>query len=145
MKRNLLTALSVLMLLALMLQMAPMALATPSVSGCPKSPNGNHNWGPRPRSAWCEWPGGIVYICSYCGKEAFEETTPALGHLWGEWTETEKATCLTKGSKTRTCSRCHKSETKSIAAKGRAHAQSCPVLCDTMACSLSMEFSRQGY
>ena len=107
--------------LILILGALPAALATPSTAGCPKSQDGNHGWMPRPRDAWCEWSGGMVYVCRYCGKEAFEETTPALGHNWSEWMVTKKATCTSKGSKTRTCSRCNKVETQSIPTTGHAY------------------------
>ena len=116
--RRLRSALSMLMLLVLMYQLAPMALAAPSTSGCPKAPDGKHSWAPRPRNAWCEQAGGIVYTCTYCKNHVFEETTPALGHLWGEWTVTKKATCTSQGSKTRTCNRCNKKETQAIPVKG---------------------------
>ena len=111
------------LVLILALGALPTALATPSTAGCPKSQDGNHGWVPRPRDAWCEWSGGMVYVCRYCGKEAFEETTPALGHNWSEWTVTKKATCTSKGSKTRTCSRCNKVETQSIPTTGHAYSR----------------------
>ena len=107
--------------LILILGALPAAQAAPSAAGCPKSPSGTHNWIPRPQSPWCERPGGIKYTCSYCHKQVFEESSPALGHLWSSWTVTKKAACTTKGSKTRTCSRCGKVETQSIPASGHAY------------------------
>ena len=107
--------------LILILGALPAAQATPSTAGCPESPSGMHNWKPRPQSPWCERPGGIKYTCSYCHKQVFEESSPALGHLWSSWTVTKKAACTTKGSKTRTCSRCNKVEIQSIPATGHAY------------------------
>ena len=109
------------LVLILALGALPTALATPSTAGCPKSQDGNHGWMPRPRDAWCEWSGGMVYVCRYCGKEAFEETTPALGHNWSEWTVTKQATCSEQGSRTHYCRRCQKTETQSIPTTGHAY------------------------
>ena len=53
--------------------------------------------------------------CSVCGKTITEQTeTPALGHDWGAWEETEKATCTENGEETRTCQRegCGETETR---------------------------------
>ncbi len=38
----------------------------------------------------------------------------AGGHSWGEWTVTREATCSETGSRTHTCSVCHKTETEKI-------------------------------
>ena len=53
--------------------------------------------------------------CSVCGKTITKQTeTPALGHDWGAWEETEKATCTENGEETRTCQRegCGETETR---------------------------------
>ena len=111
--------LSLLLMLTILPGVLPAALAWPSEAGCSKSPNEKHDWsGPRYRAAWCEWSEGNVWVCSFCGKEAFEETGPALGHDWPAWTVTKAATCTQKGERTRTCNRCHKVETGTIAALG---------------------------
>ncbi len=110
--------LSLLMLLTVLPELLPAAQAKPSEAGCAKSPTGRHAWGGRPRDAWCDYAGGVVWQCSYCGKTIFEEDTPALGHNWGEWTTTKEPSCTEKGSRTRTCKRCQKVETQEIAARG---------------------------
>ncbi len=124
----------ILALAVLLLSLAvPAALAAPSAAGCPKSESGTHNWKPRPQSPWCERPGGIVYVCTYCGKKVLEESTPALGHLWGPWTVTKAASCSAEGSRTRTCSRCEKVETQSIPTAGHAYsawAMTVPPTCE---------------
>ncbi len=60
------------------------------------------------------------YKCSVCGnlfedaagtKPLTDATEPALGHDWGEWTETKPATESTKGEKERVCKRCGEKET----------------------------------
>ena len=117
-KRFIAVALSLLLLVGALPEMLPAALATPSADGCTKSSDGKHAWYPRPRDPWCEISGGLVYICSYCNKEAFEETTPALGHDWGAWKTITEASCTKEGLKARSCNRCGKRETENI---GYAH------------------------
>ncbi|MBR6499541.1 MAG: Cna B-type domain-containing protein, partial [Clostridia bacterium] len=117
-KRFIAVALAVLLLLGALPEILPEALAAPSEDGCPKSSSGKHSWYSRPRSAWCDYAGGNVWICSFCNKTVFEETTPALGHDWPAWTVTKTATCTEKGSRTRTCNRCHKVETQELAVLG---------------------------
>ncbi|MBQ3763115.1 MAG: Cna B-type domain-containing protein [Clostridia bacterium] len=114
-KRIVIAALVLLLMLSAIL---PVSLAAPSEAGCSKSPTGKHSWGARPRNAWCDYAGGYVWSCGYCGKHVFEETTPALGHDWPAWTQTKDPTCTEKGSRTRTCKRCKKVETQEIAARG---------------------------
>ena len=123
MKRKLCAALSILTLLALMLAAVPPASAAPSTAGCKKSPDGQHLWSVRPQSPWCTRPGGNRYICRYCSKEVFEQTTPALGHNWGEWKVTKKATCSSQGSRTRICARCDEVETKAIPTTGHSYGE----------------------
>ena len=55
------------------------------------------------KDATCEASGYIVYSCKECGDE-YIETLTALGHNYGEWTETTPATCTDKGEETRVCS-----------------------------------------
>ena len=53
---------------------------------------------------------GIIY--------EFKTFVPCDTHTWGEWTETEAATCTTAGSHKRTCSVCDKTESETLAALG---------------------------
>ena len=56
--------------------------------------------------------------CSVCNTVFIEqETTPALGHDFGAWTQTKAPTCTEKGEEKRTCSRCSETETREIAVK----------------------------
>ena len=43
-----------------------------------------------------------------------------IGHSWSGWKTTKSPTCTAQGSEERTCSRCGKKETRSIAAKGHS-------------------------
>ena len=54
--------------------------------------------------------------CSVCGAIIKAQTkTKALGHSFSAWKPTKKATTTATGTLTRTCSRCGKKETKTIA------------------------------
>ena len=57
--------------------------------------------------------------CSVCGTVLVaQETVAALGHDYGDWTQTKAPTCTEKGEEKRTCSRCDAFETREIAAHG---------------------------
>lgn len=120
-KRFIAVTLALLLLLGALPGMLPAALAKPNEYGCPNTSNGKHDWdGARYREPWCEWAGGYIYVCRKCHKEVFEETAPALGHKWPEWTVTKEPTCTQKGSRTRTCNRCHKVETQEMDSLGHS-------------------------
>ena len=46
------------------------------------------------------------------------EEIPALGHDWGKWTQTTAPTCTEEGAETHECSRCHVTETRTLAKLG---------------------------
>ncbi|MBR0138049.1 MAG: hypothetical protein IJM15_06525 [Erysipelotrichaceae bacterium] len=52
--------------------------------------------------------------CLICGTVLSEETEPAIGHKFGSWKTTKRATCLRTGTRERTCSRCGEKETETI-------------------------------
>ena len=120
MKRALSLILLLAMLATMMVALPSAASAEPSRAGCtgPKSPDGKHAWIGRERPAWCTYGGGIVYICQYCQKEVYEESTPALGHNWGEWYTQSNPDCTTPGQKVRYCRRCQQQEIQAIPALG---------------------------
>ncbi|MDO4380530.1 MAG: hypothetical protein Q4D20_06635 [Clostridia bacterium] len=104
-------------------------------------PATGHVWGEwvETKKATCTEAGEATRTCSKCGATETKEI-PATGHhdddkdgkcdgcgkdmqdlcdhVWGEWVETKKATCTEAGEKTRTCSKCGKTETEVIPAKG---------------------------
>lgn len=122
MKRFMALTLAVLLLLTALPDMLPAAQAEPSRAGCTsgQSADGMHYWTSRRRSASCETAGGILWICRYCKKEVFEQTAPALGHEWSDWTQIEQPTCTDTGLRTRSCHRCQKQETLAVAALGHS-------------------------
>lgn len=71
-------------------------------------------------AATCTETGLEKIICADCGELIEENTIEALGHDFGEW-EITNPTCTEKGSKTRKCSRCDKTETAEIDALGHDH------------------------
>ncbi|MCI8519602.1 MAG: hypothetical protein HFJ51_06070 [Clostridia bacterium] len=62
--------------------------------------------------ATCEQEGNKTYRCS-CG-ETKTETSPKLGHTFGEWRLEQKPTTEKEGVEKRSCSRCNKEETRNI-------------------------------
>lgn len=67
--------------------------------------------------ATCELPGmSEGTYCTECGLtlNGRVETSPALGHAWGEWVVTKNATATVSGTRERTCSTCGKRETESF-------------------------------
>ena len=59
--------------------------------------------------------------CSRCGLvESGVTEIPALGHSFGEWTETTAPACTEKGVETRYCSRCDATETREVDALGHS-------------------------
>ncbi|MBQ9027890.1 MAG: hypothetical protein IJ110_03890, partial [Lachnospiraceae bacterium] len=69
-------------------------------------------------AATCEHGGAydVVVCCSICGEELYRThiETEALGHGWGEWTVSRKATQTAEGEEARICSECGKKETRLI-------------------------------
>ena len=61
----------------------------------------------------------VVY-CGVCHEEVSRvtHTVEALGHDFGEWTQTKAPTCTEAGVETRECSRCDETETRAIEALG---------------------------
>ena len=57
-------------------------------------------------AATCEDDAVYYKSCSVCGEagpDTFVAEDTALGHYWGDWTETTAPTCSAKGEETRTC------------------------------------------
>lgn len=77
--------------------------------------------------ATCTEDGYIEYECNYehengapgnsCGR-TWKVTIPMKDHDYGEWTVKTPATCEGEGEEYRTCSMCHKEETRKTAALG---------------------------
>lgn len=67
----------------------------------------------------CIDDGYSTYTCSVCGATKNGEIVKALGHDWsGEWVVTKEPTCTKKGQETLTCTRCDKTQTRTIDALG---------------------------
>ena len=57
--------------------------------------------------------------CSRCGLvESGVTEIPALGHSYGNWTQTKAPTCTAKGTETGRCTRCNATETRDVEALG---------------------------
>ena len=75
-------------------------------------PGLGHDYAAVVTDATCTDGGYTTYTCSRCGDSYTGDETEALGHDWGEWTETKAATCSAKGEEKRECSRCDATETR---------------------------------
>ena len=75
------------------------------------------------KEATCEEAGSKSHHCTRPGCDSKSEVTEiaALGHEWGEGTETKAPTCTEAGEKTYTCTRCDKTKTEEVAALGHAY------------------------
>ena len=75
-------------------------------------------------------------ICGDCGETLDERCTAlgALGHDFGEWTETTAPTCTEPGEETRYCSRCPETETRFVPAKGHTKGEWTEVSSTAAAC-----------
>ena len=75
------------------------------------------------KEATCEEAGSKSHHCTRPGCDSKTEVTEiaALGHEWGEGTETKAPTCTEAGEKTYTCTRCDKTKTEEVAALGHAY------------------------
>jgi len=77
------------------------------------------------KEATCEEAGSKSHHCTRPGCDSKSEVTEiaALGHEWGEGTETKAPTCTEAGEKTYTCTRCNATKTEAIEAIGHAYSE----------------------
>ena len=57
-------------------------------------------------------------VSTHAPLTAEQVVDPALGHDWGNWTQTTDPTCTEKGEETRECSRCHTTDKQDVDALG---------------------------
>ena len=77
------------------------------------------------KEATCEEAGSKSHHCTRPGCDSKSDVTviEALGHEWGEGTETKAPTCTEAGEKTYTCTRCNATKTEAIEALGHAYSE----------------------
>ena len=87
----------------------------------PKGDTHLHSWSVVSETpATCTKPGTKTWRCSACGDTYTEQTSPPLGHDFGNGRVTREATCTQEGEKTWTCSRCGVTKTDTFPAKGHS-------------------------
>lgn len=86
----------------------------PSNSYKPSTPSHTHSYTSKTVKATCTQDGYTVHTCA-CGASYTDNKTASLGHSWSDWKTVKKATSSAEGRKERSCSRCGKTESKSIA------------------------------
>ena len=77
------------------------------------------------KEATCEEAGSKSHHCTRPGCDSKSDVTviEALGHEWGEGTETKAPTCTEAGEKTYTCTRCNATKKEAIEALGHAYSE----------------------
>ena len=66
----------------------------------------------------CEGVGSESRHCTRCDATTDSRDINALGHTWGDWTETRAPGCETEGEKEHSCAVCGKTESEAIDALG---------------------------
>lgn len=79
-------------------------------------PKTNHNWTIKETPATCESDGSRTYTCDTC-QTTKTESIKATGHTYGAWITTQAATVFNPEQQKRTCSKCHKEETRTNGSK----------------------------
>ena len=77
-----------------------------------------HKYEPSVTAPTCTAQGYTVHTCDACGDSYVDSYVNALGHDWGEWTESTAPTCTEKGVETRSCGRCALTQTREIETLG---------------------------
>ena len=90
---------------------------TPTWNGYPTAIH-EHTYTDTVNESTCTERGYTAHTCTICGYKYVDSYQDALGHDFGEWTQTKAPTCTEKGEEKRTCSRCNAHETREIAATG---------------------------
>ena len=110
-------------ILSLALLVLLVVLLTPVAAHAdpPKGDTHLHSWSVVSETpATCTSPGTKTWRCSACGDTYTEQTSPPLGHDFGNGRVTREATCTKEGEKTWTCSRCGATKTDTFPAKGHS-------------------------
>ena len=110
-------------ILSLALLVLLVVLLTPVAAHAdpPKGDTHLHSWSVVSETpATCTKPGTKTWRCSACGDTYTEQTSPPLGHDFGNGRVTREATCTKEGEKTWTCSRCGVTKTDTFPAKGHS-------------------------
>ena len=80
----------------------------------------DHTWSENLTSpATCTEEGFREFVCNYCGEKR-RDALAAVGHSFGEWTETKIPTCTQSGEEGRQCSTCGAVEYREIKALGHS-------------------------
>ena len=77
-----------------------------------------HDYAAEVTDPTCTEGGYTTYTCTRCYDSYTDGYTDALGHGFGEWTETKAPSCTEAGEETRYCSRCDAFETRAVDALG---------------------------
>ncbi len=87
---------------------------------CGAEQTGPHDYTSVVTAPTCTEQGYTTHTC-VCGYEFVDSYVAALGHSFGDWTETKAPKCEEAGEAKRVCSVCEHSETKQIPATGHSY------------------------
>ena len=74
----------------------------------------DHTYAAEMTEPTCTDGGFTTYTCSVCGDSYMTDETPALGHVFAEWTVVKTPSFTSEGSEKRVCTRCGFEETRPI-------------------------------
>ena len=80
-----------------------------------------HNWKWEDHKPTCTEDGVRIGTCKWCKNIKTIALGDALGHSYSAWTTVTPATCTSKGTQKRTCTRCNIVATRTISATGHSY------------------------
>ena len=81
-------------------------------------PKTSHKYADTVVAPTCTTDGYTLHKCSVCGTSYKDSTTKATGHSYGNSVVTKQPTCISEGTKTKTCTKCNATVTEKLPAKG---------------------------
>ncbi len=81
-----------------------------------------HNYDKTVTAPTCTAKGYTTYKCA-CGYSYVADEVTALGHAYGNWTQTKAPTCSVKGEESRTCTACGNTETRDVATTAHTYSE----------------------
>lgn len=80
-----------------------------------------HSYSDQITDATCTESGFTTHTCSVCGDTYTDTPVAALGHSFGDWTQTLAPTCTQEGKEQRVCATCGTTEEQDVAALGHTN------------------------
>ena len=81
-------------------------------------PKTSHKYADTVVAPTCTTDGYTLHKCFVCGTSYKDSTTKATGHSYGNSVVTKQPTCISEGTKTKTCTKCNATVTEKLPEKG---------------------------